>query len=306
MNYDYLTRNTSAIIIVGELRKKGIGNKMFPVSLNNQKLVGIDPHSDSLTDEQKDWIVEECKNNFWYFIREVVRLPHPEGPKLFRFNLMNTLTLYALHEKKSVVALISPRQTGKKTISLVLQAYDYIIDGGGLRIGTHDPILIQKLGEIIERLPSYLPNVDNYIKSGEFDMLSESCLITDFIQGEKSIPAPIVKRIPKSFLLTSVGVDLNTDKRKELYDYVNRAYRVIDETSLDDNKDLLTTGECVIISMDALSCGMDGSYYEEMRNNLNPLSLIGMRLFFQEVYCVFIYDGELKQPPRKIYSGEEK
>ena len=53
----------------------GVKNHYFFLALYDKSLLNVDPHSKDLTTEQRLRIAYECKINFWYFIREVVRVP---------------------------------------------------------------------------------------------------------------------------------------------------------------------------------------------------------------------------------------
>ena len=57
------------------LKRMGVKNHYFFLALYDKSLLNVDPHSKDLTTEQRLRIAYECKINFWYFIREVVRVP---------------------------------------------------------------------------------------------------------------------------------------------------------------------------------------------------------------------------------------
>lgn len=81
------------------LRAKGIENNKFFLIIYDPDLMGVDPRDPELSLEMKTRIFRECVINFWYFIREVVRIPVEGGDvgggeryKLHRGNLaMNYL-----------------------------------------------------------------------------------------------------------------------------------------------------------------------------------------------------------------------
>ena len=70
------TSNKSFIEMHHYLKNIGIKNNQFFLELKDESLEGIDPHDINLSDEMKAKIFIECKNNIWYFLREVVRLPY--------------------------------------------------------------------------------------------------------------------------------------------------------------------------------------------------------------------------------------
>lgn len=106
---DLQTRNISFLRTAEIFRKQGIKNYYFILQLNNPALRGVDPYSEDLTSEQKLMIMEECKGNFWYFLREVCKLRHDtffranRGNISFIWTYLNHMTTY----------MIMPRQQGK-------------------------------------------------------------------------------------------------------------------------------------------------------------------------------------------------
>lgn len=106
---DLKTNNSSFIRTAEVFRQQGIKNYYFLLQLNNRMLQGVDPYADDLTNEQKLMIAEECRTNFWYFLREVCRLKPDQsfmanrGNISFIWNYLNHITTY----------MIMPRQQGK-------------------------------------------------------------------------------------------------------------------------------------------------------------------------------------------------
>lgn len=72
--YDYGTQNKSFVEVSKILKDKGIKNNNFFLLLLDTDLHGVDPYDGRLSKEMKNKIYKECKNNYWYFIREVVRI----------------------------------------------------------------------------------------------------------------------------------------------------------------------------------------------------------------------------------------
>lgn len=106
---DLQTPNASFLRTAEIFRKQGIKNYYFILQLNNPALRGVDPYDENLTSEQKLMIMEECKGNFWYFLREVCKLRHDtffranRGNISFIWTYLNHMTTY----------MIMPRQQGK-------------------------------------------------------------------------------------------------------------------------------------------------------------------------------------------------
>ena len=74
MIYDVQTSNKSFLKMSVILRRRGVKNNKFMLTLYDKDLQGVDPHSRKLTDRQKIKIFNEVTNNIWYYLREVVRI----------------------------------------------------------------------------------------------------------------------------------------------------------------------------------------------------------------------------------------
>lgn len=106
---DLTTKNVSFLKVAEIFRLMGIKNYYFCLQLNNPLLMGVDPYDPNLTDEQKFMVLQECRENFWYFLREVL---HLSGGIQFQANRANICFLwcYLCHVN---TMLIIPRQFGK-------------------------------------------------------------------------------------------------------------------------------------------------------------------------------------------------
>ena len=71
------TKNKSFLDMHHYLKSIGIKNNEFMLTLIDPDLDGIDPHDPNLNMYYKQKVLRECICNFWYFIREVVRIPSP-------------------------------------------------------------------------------------------------------------------------------------------------------------------------------------------------------------------------------------
>ena len=75
MIYDITTNNRSFLVVSQQLKEHGVKNNKFMLALYDEKLVGVDPYSPDLTEEQKIRIYREIRLNKWYYLREVIRIP---------------------------------------------------------------------------------------------------------------------------------------------------------------------------------------------------------------------------------------
>lgn len=175
---DTQTSNESFIHISNVYKQMGIENHTFMLSLLNPELQGVDPFSETLTREEKYAIAEECKYNFWYYLREVARVPSPAGNDdiQFRANRGN-IALYWLFWNHITTMLIQIRQTGKSTGIDILDNYLLNIRCTNTLINllTKDDKLmsqsLNRLKSIMSKLPPYL-NVRNRLDVGNTEMIT--------------------------------------------------------------------------------------------------------------------------------------
>lgn len=160
--YQKSTTNKSFLNMHYYLRDIGIQNNAFMLVLLDPDLAGIDPHDRRLNTFMKQKVLRECISNYWYFLREVVRIPDQGGSgvkyELTRGNLaLNFCMMLNLN-----IFLELPRQQGK-TISAVCR-YLYLFNFGTtnseitfLNKKMDDSKLnLQRLKELREMLPTYL------------------------------------------------------------------------------------------------------------------------------------------------------
>lgn len=160
---DYDTPNLSFLRMSIVLKRMGIHNNYFFLSLLDPKLKGVDPHSENLTLEQQARIVTECKRNIWYFVREVVRIPvaGDEHGIPYILNRGNLAFIWSFMNDVDV-GWIMPRQTGKTYGTQVVVCYMMYVMGTNLDIGmfTKDATLVQdnvsRLKELKEGLPKWM------------------------------------------------------------------------------------------------------------------------------------------------------
>lgn len=120
ITYHMSTTNQSFLDMHYYLKEKGIKNNAFFLAIFDTDLIGVNPRDPRLPFEYKKKVLAECYRNFWYFIREVVRIPTQGGAigdgipyKLTRGNL--ALNWCCVNNINSFLEL--PRQHGK-TISV--------------------------------------------------------------------------------------------------------------------------------------------------------------------------------------------
>ena len=92
--YQRSTTNKSFVEMSNYLKAIGIKNNRFMLALLDPDLANIDPHDPNLNVMYKRKVFLECVNNFWYYLREVVRVPTSGEPSKFILNRGNMAFLY--------------------------------------------------------------------------------------------------------------------------------------------------------------------------------------------------------------------
>lgn len=112
------TKNISFLKMYRMLKDLGVENNKFFLAIYDKSLMNVDPFDENLDLETKTRIGIECKRNYWYFIREVVRVPVPGsgiGPgkgKQYAINRGNLALSYAVMNNLNSYTEL-PRQSGK-------------------------------------------------------------------------------------------------------------------------------------------------------------------------------------------------
>lgn len=159
------TTNQSFLDMHNYLKSIGVQNNDFFLALLDPGLAGVDPRDPNLPSYMKARVMQECRLNYWYFIRECVRIPEQGGSvnngvryKLHRGNLaMNFLFMLNFNQFVEM-----PRQHGKTIAALIRYLWVYNFGTSNSEImfmhkdhaGSKDNL--KKLKTLRDALPSYL------------------------------------------------------------------------------------------------------------------------------------------------------
>jgi hypothetical protein len=124
----YDTKNISFLKMHLILKELGVQNNNYFLSLLNPALKNIDPYAENLSVEDKMMIMYECFHNFWYFLREIVRVPITGGYSEFILHRAN-LAIYWCYLNNITSYVTLPRQHGKTLSVLCLNVYYLYIRG---------------------------------------------------------------------------------------------------------------------------------------------------------------------------------
>jgi hypothetical protein len=109
--YDFHTSNKSFVRYVALLKAMGVKNAYFALALMQPELQGVNPHDPNLDELTKIKIWQECMENPWYFLREVIRIK--AGDMIPYGANRGNMALMWLFLNHIDMFLIQPRQTGK-------------------------------------------------------------------------------------------------------------------------------------------------------------------------------------------------
>ena len=169
------TTNQSFLDMHYFLRAKGIKNNEFFLVLYDRDLEGVDPRDPSLPQIMKQKVLRECMINYWYFIREVVRIPDQGGTigsgMRYKLNRANLALNFGFLLNFNMFLEI-PRQHGKTIGAIIWYIWVYNFGTTNSEImfmnKKHDDskLNLQRMKDIIKALPSYL-QMTEVIKDGK-------------------------------------------------------------------------------------------------------------------------------------------
>lgn len=169
------TANKSFLDMHQYLKNKGIRNNNFFLLLLDPDLANIDPRDPNLSPAYKAKVMYECKRNFFYFIREVVRIPtqgaEVGGGARYQLHRGNLAMNFGFIKNWNMFVEL-PRQNFK-TISAVVW-YLWVFNYGTTNSEfmfinkKHDDskMNLTRLKELREALPSYLRLDQAYAADG--------------------------------------------------------------------------------------------------------------------------------------------
>jgi len=286
---NYYTKNTSFIDVCRKLEETGSVGGSELLTLNNEALLHVDPHDLSLDQKTQDMVLEEIRENIWYFFREVVRITTPTGLEMFKLSRMSALTIKLLSDDYNVI-LVAPRQSGKKTIFYLVSIYQSILKGNRMEFIGSD-VDEYNSRQLYSSLPQYLcgSNTPDVIKYGSehFDV---PVIMTNFLLKKYD---NIRQYLEKSsmVMLTTTGCIID-DSNSESYNMLSDTYG-ISVTSFDLHQPVLENlkiDNTVRIYADIFDCNM-GDSLEGLINSLSPSGIITDSCC-HEIFCEFKRHGQ--------------
>lgn len=157
------TSNRSFVKMRNFLKAKGITNCDFFLVLFDQGLAGVDPFDQNLSPMMKARVMQETIRNYWYFVRNVVRVPHPGSPTGVQYELnRGNLAMGFLFMLNFNQFVELPRQCGKTVGALCWYLWCFNFGTSNSQVmfmhkahsGSKDNL--KTLKDIRALLPSYL------------------------------------------------------------------------------------------------------------------------------------------------------
>lgn len=159
--YDFGTENYSFIKVAKLLAERRIKNNMFMLKLFDKRAARLDPYDPNLSDKEKILILDECRKNFWYFIREVVRIPVPGGVRRFELHRGNLAEMWCmLHNLNTFIVL--PRQNFKTISACCFYLWIFLYGTNNSEMSLMNKSFegsktnLKRIKDLRESLPEYL------------------------------------------------------------------------------------------------------------------------------------------------------
>lgn len=174
--YQFETSNKSFLDMHHYLKDTGVKNNKFFLILTDPDLAGINPRDPRLNMLMKQKVLRECICNYWYFLREVIRIPDQGGAanggkpyQLHRGNL--ALNFCMIYNWNTFTEL--PRQHGKTIAVICRQLWTFLFGTSNSEMVfinkkfEDSKLNLQRLKDIRDALPSYLRMQDQYGPDGK-------------------------------------------------------------------------------------------------------------------------------------------
>lgn len=159
---DRTTKNKSFLDMSNYLKAIGVKNNSFMLTIVDPDLIGVDPFDPKLSGFYKQKVLRECMVNYWYFLREVARIPDQGGrPVRFKLTRANLAVNFCMSLNLNIFEEV-PRQQGKTVSAAVRYLYVYNFGTTNSKIAFLHKNMegsksnIQTLKDIRDLLPNYL------------------------------------------------------------------------------------------------------------------------------------------------------
>jgi hypothetical protein len=128
--YDFGTKNASFLLTAKELKELGIKNWYFMLEVKypNLNVQDIDVYDKSISREDQGSILIECKQNPWFFFREVIHIPvRGFGELPLELHRAGCAVIWCWMNSFDF-EIVQPRQTYKTTVLTAIVAYSMLFE----------------------------------------------------------------------------------------------------------------------------------------------------------------------------------
>lgn len=196
--YDHQTANKSFIRVHKQLKKLGIKNNEFFLLLINPRLKNVDPYDPNITPQEAMWVIQECQYNFFYFLREVVRIPQ-QGAGIVPFELdRGTLAAAYCFINDINLYMIKPRQTGKSVgiCAFLAWAFKFGITNGGFAFYANkeknSKANLKRMKTYLQLLPYYMANMGTQVRDSAGKLVRKTNNITRYYEPASGNTADVM------------------------------------------------------------------------------------------------------------------
>ena len=191
IDYDYNTRNKNFIRLSDRMEKKGIKNHLFHLTLLDRDLSGVDPFNPKLSAFMKHKIFKECINNYWYFIRECIKVEKDEVDNNGLYSLYEAplKVHYGMHNNINIITDI-PYISEDINIRLL---WEFLFNKR-LDISLIDKSL-RESKETLNEIRKLYNRLPNYIKGNLKNNIDNQDRIENIITGNRITTKPGIKTI---------------------------------------------------------------------------------------------------------------
>jgi hypothetical protein len=128
--YDFGTKNSSFLLTASELKALGIKNYYFMLEVKYPQtgVQDLDPYDPNLSPEDIGKVIMECKQNPWYFFREVSRVvARGIGEIPLYLHRAGCAAIWSFINSIDFI-LVQPRQTYKTTVVTAIMSYMFLFE----------------------------------------------------------------------------------------------------------------------------------------------------------------------------------
>lgn len=166
--YHVETKNTSFIYYANVLRKMGIKNNAFVLTLLDPDLALVDPFNPGST-EIANKVATECALNPWYGLREIIRTPEDGSYLTANRGLISFFWLFL---NSIPIIQTQPRQTGKTLTlnSCLAELAQFIYENSTINVITLNEKLRDETSEKLKKMFSFMPQYLNFRTNKDTDV----------------------------------------------------------------------------------------------------------------------------------------